>query len=317
MIREKAPLDQLFNIFTHQLGKANTTCIPGATSILNKIAEPQGAGANRPKTCLVTTDSQILRKRTPQNLLAENRGHIVQNIAEQDVIHRISSQPHKLKRDRTSRSVYSGQQNDERSQYRDVVDTARELNIYALDQREAGPRGRENRFKKQHRSQSPNTEIPHKRTQYHLSSKRGNPPPPVAQDSSDGSGYNSRIGNPQLVYRSGYPANVENDHSSPPAFASPPHQNSNLLGYSNIPAEFAHPSQSNASLLARSEQHHPPMNQGEALRPLSGASASRLVPTEKDSELGPARKTRTNDASQHYTSLGNVVEVKHSERNSG
>ncbi|KAL2382219.1 hypothetical protein RJZ90_003421 [Blastomyces dermatitidis] len=177
--------------------------------------------------------------------------------------------------------VYSGQQNDERSQYRDVVDTARELNIYALDQREAGPRGRENRFKKQHRSQSPNTEIPHKRTQYHLSSKRGNPPPPVAQDSSDGSGYNSRIGNPQLVYRSGYPANVENDHSSPPAFASPPHQNSNLLGYSNIPAEFAHPSQSNASLLARSEQHHPPMNQGEALRPLSGASASRLVPTEK------------------------------------
>ncbi|OJD24593.1 hypothetical protein ACJ73_04048 [Blastomyces percursus] len=191
----------------------------------------------------------------------------------------------------TSHRVYSGQQNDERSQYRDAAVAARELNINAQDQREVGTRGMENSLKPQNRSQSSNTEIPHKNVQYHLSSKRGNPPSPVPLCSSDGSGYNSRISNPQLVYRSGYPANDDNNHSSPPAFASLPHQNTNLLGYSNSPAEPANPPKSSTSLPARSEQNHPPMNQGDALHPHIGALASCLVPPEK----------------------GNVVEVKHSE----
>ncbi|KLJ09594.1 hypothetical protein EMPG_14992 [Blastomyces silverae] len=182
------------------------------------------------------------------------------------------------------------------NQSRNAVEAARELNICAQDQREAGPRGRESSLGHQHRLHSSNTEIPHKSTQYHLSSKWENPPLPVARHSSESSGYNPRIGNPQLLYRQGYPVHGDNDHNPPPAFASPPHQNSNLLGYGNIPAEPAHPSQPNASRPARSEQHHHPMNQGDPLHPLSGALTSRLVPTEK--ELGPARKIGRTDVSQ-------------------
>ncbi|PGG97645.1 hypothetical protein GX51_07212 [Blastomyces parvus] len=189
-----------------------------------------------------------------------------------------------------------GQQNDERNRYHHAVEAARELNIRAQDQREAGPRGRESSLKQQHTSHSLDTEAP--RAQYHLSSKMDNQPQPAHRYSSDTSGYNRRIGNAQLVYGSGYPVQADNDYNSLPAFANPPHQNLNHLGYGKIPEEPAHPAQPNTSLPARSEQHHYPMNQGGPLRPLSAALTPRLVPVEKDSELGPTWKTGPTDVSQ-------------------